>query len=126
MRQKLLYIFTPIVCTWIIGITLVLADIPIPAHWDIVLDSRGATLSDKQFYVAVYLMLTVLFIRMSITTKYLFYIIVAWLSWGKLIDQFYNPYNWHIAEKIWDILILLYLTKEIHGKRSRKHTSRII
>ena len=120
MKEKLIKLFTPLNCAWTVGIMMAITEIPIPAKWNIVLNSEGATLHDYRFYIAVYLILTILLGYMAVTTKYLFYKVVTWLSVGKLIDQFYNPYGWCLPEKLWDIMILIYLLKELHTWKKTK------
>lgn len=84
--------------------------IPFPKGWDFVIDPCGALLSDKVWYIGVYLILTTAFFIISKLAKDIFFKVIFLLSIGKLIDQFSNPYGYHAPEIIWDAIILIWAT----------------
>ncbi len=91
--------------------------IPIPAKWNIVVDAKGSTIEDYVWYVSYYAVLTLVLFMLYRITDNLAIKLLFLLGIGKLIDQFFNPYGYHIAELIWDITITLLILIQANGKR---------
>lgn len=84
---------------------VVISMLPIPNRMNIVINKEGAILEDKIWYLCMYAIVAILFYIVWQQNKSKAFKIFFLLSIGKLIDQLYNPYGYHEAEFIWDILI---------------------
>lgn len=97
-----------------------IADISWPEGWDKEVDRYHTLLSSKIWYISIYLVLTLILDLASKLTGQLFFKVACLFSAGKLIDQFWNPYGYHISEMGWDIIILFWTVWQI---RKRKCTN---
>lgn len=93
----------------------VISMIPIPAFWDIVADAHGATIEDKKWYICFYIITALSFALIDKLTRRqflenMFFKVCKLLLIGKVIDQFFDPYGYHVGELIWDTSILIWAT----------------
>ncbi len=100
----------------LILVAVLATNIPIPDAYNIHCDRYGTTVDSKIWYICVYLILTILFDLTSKLTGQLFFKVLALLSAGKLIDQFWNPYGYHYAELGWDIIVVLWTAWQIRKR----------
>jgi len=97
---------------WIL-LLVVLPLIPIPDKLNIEVDSHRATVEDKVWYFSMYGILCLSFyIIYKLSSRFIFQVLFL-LAIGKLVDQIFNPYGYHLAEMAWDIIILAWI---IHRK----------
>lgn len=100
---------------WFIVIVQIIACIPLPDKWNVIVDEMGARVEDYEWFISMYLILTACFFIISIATNNVIAKILFWMSWGKVVDQFYNPYGLHLLEIIWDVVAItwtLYTTRK--------------
>jgi hypothetical protein len=94
--------------------------------WNKIVDKAGATFEDRIWYISNYCELSILFFiiagenfssadgKYKIGFKFFFL-----LAWGKLVDQFFNPYGYHLPELCWGILATIWLIRELEKCRNR-------
>ncbi len=96
-------------CEWLLCIMIFGIFVPIPVMWNIIVDDKGATVEDYMWYYSYYGSFTLLLYMGWKLTNHNALLFLFLLSWGKLIDQFYNPYDLHRPEKIWIASVIIYI-----------------
>ena len=92
----------------------------LPTQWDISHGNFGDPFSTIAFFVCLYLCLTISLFMMFRRSGNLITYLLFLLSWGKVTDQFYSPYEWSLAEKLWDVFCVAVVIKEYLNAK-KKH-----
>lgn len=99
----------------------IISNVPIPECLNFVCDGHGATLSDRVWFFSMYAMLTTALHLCYKLNNELAFKVVYLLSVGKLIDQVYNPYGFHLAEYLWITLILTWTIAKLCRKKMQAY-----
>ncbi len=119
MRFKFSNIYTVENTAMIIIMIVIISILPIPDKWNIMLDKNGSNLSDYRFFSCMYAILTILCLYIGSSTNNIIFKILTGLSFGKLVDQFCNPYGYHFLEIVWDIVVIIYVLYSHEWKRTQ-------
>ena len=76
-------------------------------NYDPIVNRYNDRLHQVTFWVDNYLIILLLLIFAYKYIKNSFLIYFFLLGWGKLIDQFYKPYEYPTQEIIWDVAVTL-------------------
>ncbi len=77
---------------------------------DVIIDIQGGTLRDYSRAISAYGSITLMLYFVWRHTKSLIILFLFLLSWGKLSDQFYSPYDYGMVEKIWDFIVIIIIS----------------
>jgi len=88
---------------------------------NIVMDSHGGTLHDYVYFISMFAGMVIAFNLLWKLTGNLWFLFFSLLSLGKLCDQFYSPYTWSVAEKLWDIVSLIIVACSYCVIRKKKY-----
>lgn len=69
--------------------------------------------------ICMYGILTVCLYLITKLTKSMVFNVLSLLAFGKFIDQFYNPYGYHLVEFVWNLIVIVWAIRRLISNVNR-------